>query len=203
MNGKTVSLDLEQHFKDGYKDEYTTEMLPKEETKDAMYDELFYFCNKVFRGVSYDEAMKGPEGKVVGCPWVNSNKGDAESPDVRCRSVAQEINRGYVCDDFYAATPPLEENKLLLSDWATKKHIRGQKLKLHFTDIRKAYFNGVPTRSLYVRLPPELGLPKGTLGKLVRCMYGTRDAGAIWEQFYVDCLVGMGFVQSIASPFCF
>ena len=71
LNGKTVSLDLEQNFKDGYKDEYTTEMLPKEETKDAMYDELSYFCDKVFRGVSYDEAMKDPEGKVVGCRWVN------------------------------------------------------------------------------------------------------------------------------------
>ena len=49
----------------------------------------------------------------------------------------------------------------------------------------------------------ELGLPKSTLGKLVKCMYGTRDAGAIWEQCYVDCLIDLGFKQGIASPCCF
>ena len=203
LDGRTTSLDLEPHFKELYKDEYTTEVLPKEEAKNAIYDELSYFCDKVFRGVSYEEFAKDPEGKIIGCRWVSSNKGDAETPDVRMRLVGQEINRGDVCDDFYAATPPLEAKRLLFSDWATKKHIGGQRLKLHFTDIRKAYFNGIPTRSIYVRMPPELGLPKGTLGKLVRCMYGTRDAGAIWEQCYVDCLLGMGFVQSLASPCCF
>ena len=70
-------------------------------------------------------------------------------------------------------------------------------------DICKAYFNGIPTRNLYVRLPAELGLPKNVLGKLVRCMYGTRDAGAIWEQCYVDCLINLGFSQGVASPCCF
>ena len=34
-------------------------------------------------------------------------------------------------------------------------------------------------------------------------MYGTRDAGAIWETCYVDCLVDMGFVQGSGSPCCF
>ena len=34
-------------------------------------------------------------------------------------------------------------------------------------------------------------------------MYGTRNAGAIWESCYVNCLVGMGFVQGSASPCCF
>ena len=34
-------------------------------------------------------------------------------------------------------------------------------------------------------------------------MYGTRDAGAIWEQCYVDCLINLGFTQGVASPCCF
>ena len=80
---------------------------------------------------------------------------------------------------------------------------RGKKLKLSFVDIRKAYFNGTPARNLYIRLPAELGFPKGTLRKLVKCMYGTRDAGAIWEHCYVDCLIDLGFRQGVASPCCF
>ena len=34
-------------------------------------------------------------------------------------------------------------------------------------------------------------------------MYGSRDAGPIWETCYVDCLVGMGFAQGLGSPCSF
>lgn len=45
-------------------------------------------------------------------------------------------------------------------------------------------------------------MPKDMVG-LVRCMYGTRDAGAIWEQCYAKCLIDLGFTQGTASPCCF
>ena len=102
-----------------------------------MHDGISYFCDKVSRGVTYDEAVKDPNGKIIGSRWVNSNKGDAENPDVRCRLVAQEVNKGTGgCDDFYAATPPLEAKRLLFSEWATKKVRHGKKLKLSFVDVR-------------------------------------------------------------------
>ena len=44
---------------------------------------------------------------------------------------------------------------------------------------------------------------KKMVGKLVRCMYGTRDAGAIWENCYTTCLTNLGFEQGAASPCCF
>ena len=204
MDGREVSLSLDSNFKPQYKDEYTNEMLPYEAAKDAMLDELSYFCSVVFQGVTTDEALKDSDGKIVGCRWVNCNKGDLDNPDVRCRLVAQEVNHGDgPTDAFYAATPPLESKRLLFSQWATERKRDGRHLKISCVDIRKAYFNGKPNRSLYVRLPPELGLPRNVLGKLVRCMYGTRDAGAIWETCYVDCLVGMGFAQGLGSPCCF
>ena len=149
------------------------------------------------------EAINDQYGKIVGCRWANCNKGDSSEPDVRCRLVAQEVNHGDgPVDAFYAATPPLEAKRLLFSQWATEQPKGGKHLKLSFVDIRKAYFNGIPKRSLHVRLPPELGLPRDVVGNLERCMYGTRDAGAIWESCYVDCLVGMGFVQGMGPPCC-
>lgn len=66
-----------------------------------------------------------------------------------------------------------------------------------------AYFNGIPSRLLYLRLPQEVGLSKDVVARLDRCVYGTRDAGAIWEQCYTDVLVGMGFKQGLASPCTF
>ena len=154
--------------------------------------------------MSLKEALSDPAGKVIGCRWVNCNKGDLANPDVRCRLVGQEVNHGDgPTEAFYAATPPLEAKRLLFSQWATERKRDGKHLKISCVDIKKAYFNGRPKRSMYVRLPPELGLPKDTVGKLERCMYGTRDAGAIWESCYVDCLVNLGFVQGNASPCCF
>ena len=204
LDGRKVSLSMDGNFKPQYKDEYTNEVLPFESAKDAMLDELQYVCNLVFRGVDLKEALNDPDGKLVGCRWVNCNKGDLSDPDVRCRLVAQEFNHGDgPTDAFYAATPPREAKRMLFGQWAKERKRHGKHLKLSFVDIRKAYFNGKPKRSLYVRLPPELGLPKDVVAKLERCMYGTRDAGAIWETCYVDCLVGMGFVQGVGSPCCF
>ena len=107
--------------------------------------------------------------------------------------MAQEVAHGDTDPSFYAATPPLENKRLLFSQWATERTRGGKALKLSFVDIVKAYFNGRPTRSLYVRLPKELGLAKGVVGKLTRCLYGTRDAGAMWEECYTSCLVSIGF----------
>ena len=46
-------------------------------------------------------------------------------------------------------------------------------------------------------------MAKGTVAHLKRCVYGTRDAGMIWEDCYAQVLVGMGFQRGIANPCCF
>ena len=51
--------------------------------------------------------------------------------------------------------------------------------------------------------PKEMGLPSNLVAKQVRCVYGTRDAGAIWEDTYRDALEAMGFTSGEASPCCF
>ena len=199
-SGRTESTKLK--FKDSYRDEYTNEELPLGEVRLAMLDELEYFCDKVWVLVPMEEALNDEDGKVIGSRWVNCNKNDINDPDVRCRLVAQEVNM-HNDESFYAATPPLESKRMLFSQFASEQQRNGEALKLGFVDVKKAYFYGVPERSLYVKLPPELGLDKKLVGKLVRCMYGTRDAGAIWEGCYSSCLIDMGFIQGGASPCCF
>ena len=67
LDDREVSLCLDYHLKPQYKYAYTSEVLPLEATKDAMLDELQYFCSVVFRGVSLEEALNDQGGKVVGC----------------------------------------------------------------------------------------------------------------------------------------
>ena len=56
----------------------------------------------------------------IGTRWVDINKGDEHNPEYRSRLVAQEIHNN-TRDDLFAATPPLEALKLLLSTLATTK----------------------------------------------------------------------------------
>ena len=76
-------------------------------------------------------------------------------------------------------------------------------LRLSFVDVRKAYFNGTPKRNVFMSLPKEMGLPSHYVAKQVRCVYGTRDAGSIWEDVYRAALEDMGFESGVASPCCF
>ena len=84
-----------------------------------------------------------------------------------------------------------------------RRKSKGKNLVLSFVDIEKAYFNGVPNRNVHLVLPKELGVPSSYVAYLERCVYGTRDAGAIWEACYADALLEMGFVRGMASPCCF
>ena len=108
------------------------------------------------------------------------NKGEAESPDVRARLVACEVSTSSKKEDsFFASTPPLETKRMLFRKYADKPIVDEKPMRLSFIDIKKAYFNGIPKRNILMKLPRELGLPPHHLGLQVRCVYGTRDAGAI------------------------
>ena len=59
---------------------------------------------------SYRETGKGP----VSTKWLDTNKGGSVHPNIRSRFVAREI--AHERDTaIFAATPPLEANKLLYS----------------------------------------------------------------------------------------
>ena len=115
--------------------------MPAPHNHEAIVDELTYFNDVVWEGVSVAEARADPNGKLLAGRWVTSNKGDLQAPDCRARYVACELN---LADDisFFAATPPLEAKRLLMSQWATERRRGDERLQLHFSDVRKAYFNG-------------------------------------------------------------
>ena len=54
-----------------------------------------------------------------------------------------------------------------------------------------------------MRVPKELGLPPNTVAKQVRCVYGTRDAGKLWEDTYTQVLEGLGFITGMSNPCVF
>ena len=94
----------------------------------------------------------------IGTRWVDINKGDNVHPEFRSRVVGQEIKVDRR-DDLFAATPPLEAMKFLLSLAVTEGigYVKGGKKsgkKLDFIDIRRACYHALARREVYVKLPP-------------------------------------------------
>ena len=57
--------------------------------------------------------------KVIKTRWVDKNKGDERSPEIRCRLVAKEVKKRNNTEEesanFFASTSPLEAVKFLIS----------------------------------------------------------------------------------------
>ena len=82
----------------------------------------------------WDKTGKAP----VSVRWVDVRKGSGE---VRSRLVARDFKAGEKGrDDLFAATPPLEGKRLLVSRAVTRRKDR-KKRKLRFIDVKKAHLN--------------------------------------------------------------
>ncbi len=179
-------------------DEITGTTLPPELVKQARAEELKFMLNwgvweRALVTDCWAETGKAP----IGSKWVDVNKGDATKPQIRSRFVVKEIAT-YKSDDFFAATPPLEALRLLLSMAASSGH----DIKVEVLDARKAHLHAFAKRTVFVQLPPELSAP-GYCARLVRCLYGTRDAPKCWEAFLAEQLVALGFARGRASSCCY
>ena len=140
------------------------------------------------------EVAGGKPTKVMW--WVDVNKGDTESPNVRSRIVAKDFKVD-ARPELFAATPPFEYVRYLVPRCASSQ--RGpQKNKLMVQDAKKAYLYAPATRDVYVDLPPERYQP-GMCAKLLKSLYVTRDAALNWAQAYSEVLQTMGFVKGLSS----
>jgi hypothetical protein len=191
-----------------YFDDVTGKPLDPELVRAGRLDEKAgVLKHKVFDKVPLSECFQETGKPPLDSRWLDINKGDEQNPDVRCRWVGMEFNRknAHLQEGLFAATPPLEAKKVLISQAASQRN-HNQCKKLGFIDIRKAYFHAPARRKLYVKLPPEFlepGEAGQVCGRLNYSLYGTRDAASNWEEHYGQVLVSLGFTQGVSSPCIF
>ena len=164
------------------------------------------YKHEVYTKVPEEECWNCTRKETISVKWVDVNKGDEVHPEYRSRLVAKEIKADKRVD-LFAATPPLEGKKLLLAMAVTEGigYERGNKeggMKLDFIDIRRAFFQALAKRNVYVKLPEEDYEP-GMCGKLNKAMYGTRDAAQNWEYAYAEFMESIGFQRGLASSCVF
>ena len=96
-------------------DDVSGEYIAPNLIRDARLEELEGFEHQqVYTRIERWRAEADPEGVFVGVRWVDRNKGSAESPEVRCRLVAQEFSSKDK-EGLFAATPPLAAARGMLS----------------------------------------------------------------------------------------
>jgi len=139
---------------------------------------------------------------MIGVRCVDVNKGDSEEPEYRSRLVGREFAIGKD-DALYAATPPLEALRIIISHAATYPD-EGPERVIMINDVRRAYFYAKINRVVFIELPkedPKYGT--GLLGKLRLCLYGTRDAAKVWQETLSAHLVSIVFERGRGHPSCF
>ena len=148
--------------------------------------------------------------KVIRSRWIDINKGDDDNPNYRSRMVGKEFN-DHEIEGLFAATPPLEALRLLLS-WAATGGTSpqgdpasgGGERSILIADVSRAFFEAPAKRDICVELPEE-ALTEGettqdTVGKLLASLYGTRDASANWQEEVAKCMAEWGFITGKYNP---
>ena len=181
-------------------DDVSGKLLPTPLVRAARLEEIkFSQSFPVYEKVPEDQAR----GKQkVSVRWCDVNKGDDREPQVRSRLVGREYKwQDPFMQGTFAATPPLESLRYMFHYMTTRRRRRGApiKLKMLVMDVSRAHFHPPAVRELYINLPDEDSSP-GKVGKLLRTLYGTRDAANQWDAFFNEKIAQLGYEVGMSSP---
>ena len=195
------------HNTSEFYDDINGKPLDSKLVQEARAEEIAGACKHgVWNKVPIAECLQRIGRAPIGTRWVDINKGDSSNLIYRSRLVGREFKGHDHRDDLFAATPPLEAIRALISLAASQRGLKGPIKKLSFIDVSKAYFHAPVKRDVYVMLPDEALEPheRGKVcGKVAYSLYGTRDAAQNWEEEYTRTLVSMGFIRGLSSPCIF
>ena len=180
-------------------DDVTGEPLEKKEAVAARKLEIEFFKKK---GV-YTKVRRQSWMKVITTRWLDTNKGDKINKNYRSRLVGREIKRDKR-EDLFAATPPLESLRMILSICASHRNSQhgADDYIVMTNDVKRAYFHAPATRPIYVKIPLE-DHEEGDddmVGQLNLSLYGTRDAAQNWSRTVAQIMASLGFIAGQYSP---
>ena len=205
---KRIDEEREEHGCEQWAwDDVNQKHLDAGKVRKARKEEVEYMKGrKIWRVRPKEECRRRTGKEPIGVRWVDTEKGDGS---VRCRLVARDFKGKEVGEreDLFAATPPLEGLRLLISSAATRRRKRREGRrgvrKMMFIDAKKAHLNPRCKEVIYVDLPEEAGEGKEMCGVLDFWLYGCRGAAQAWEDLYAERLVSVGFVRGKRSPVVF
>ena len=199
-----MQQDTEDHHWLKYWDDTNGKELRADLVKEARMEEIqevrrMKDWTKIPRAQCLSETGKKP----IQVRWVDRSKKDETNPQYRSRIVAKEI-KTFANPDLFAATPPVEYIRFLLSCVASSQW-SAQPTRLMVQDVSKAYFFADATRRVFVEIPEEDFEPgdEHRCALLLKSLCGTCDAALNRAECYTSKLLNIGFSKGASSPCTF
>ena len=155
--------------------------------KDAMQEEL----DSLERHGTYEQVEHLPPGrKAVGCKWVFKLKLNPDNSIARYK--ARLVAKGYSQvpgQDYMETTSPVAR---LASYRALLSLAAKLDLEAHHLDIETAFLNGSLDEEIYMKTPDGF-TEKGGMWKLLKSLYGLKQASYVWNKLLDSTLKKLGF----------
>ena len=181
--------------------------LPDDLISEAMAQEIQSFKDRgVYEVVDRSELGECANPVMLSTKWVLKNKGTKEAPVAKARLVAREfVSKAIDRDSLFSGTPGLPAMRFLVSRTVSSRGGRRSRYRLMAMDVKTAFLYGRATRDLFIELPSSDPASKDAnkIGRLIKSLYGTRDAPQRWAAECAGTLEKLGFVESRVVPSVF
>lgn len=139
---------------------------------------------------------KKPDMNIIGCKWVFKKKKDVHGEVARykARLVAKGFKQEYGVDYLETFAPVLKYKSLriLLALAASSNNIVIDQM-----DIKTAFINAEVDGDIYVELPEGVAGGDGMVLKLLKALYGIKQAPHLWNNKIDGHLKKLGFKQCL------
>ena len=131
---------------------------------------------------------------VIGCRWVFKTKLEPTTKSIRFRArlVAKGYNQihGIDYDQVFAPVCKQSTFRIFLTI------CNAMAMKIIHCDIKTAFLNGIIKEEIYMEPPEGLNIKNNKVCKLIKSIYGLKQAARSWNEISNDVLISLNFKRS-------